>query len=244
MVVSVLVLGKIKVMKLCKKCQILKSKVEFYKHPAALDGLRGWCKSCESIRSKEWKDKYSDFCKLRRREWYYKHREREKSKSLMRRNSHKEEYIKAARQWKKNNPERVKEYKREWSLKNPTKAKEARKRKRNRYFSTSQGVLNHRMGCGLRHALCKTKNFRPWTTLLGYNVFHLKKHLESKFSEGMNWDLFKQGKIHIDHIIPLSRLYISSVDDPTFKFAWSLGNLRPLWAEDNLRKGNKILQAS
>jgi len=42
-------------------------------------------------------------------------------------------------------------------------------------------------------------------------------------------------------IYPQSRLPYSSYDDVNFKKAWELSNLRPLWASDNIKKGNRIL---
>jgi 5-methylcytosine-specific restriction endonuclease McrA len=44
---------------------------------------------------------------------------------------------------------------------------------------------------------------------------------------------------HIDHIIPISSFSFSSPEDPEFKAAWALTNLRPLWAAQNISKGAK-----
>ena len=40
-------------------------------------------------------------------------------------------------------------------------------------------------------------------------VKKLKRHLESRFEEGMNWANFVSGKWQIDHIIPKSRPFIA-----------------------------------
>jgi hypothetical protein len=66
----------------------------------------------------------------------------------------------------------------------------------------------------------------------GYSLGELKNWLEMKFKEGMNWSNY--GKWHIDHIKPIV-LYEDK------KSAWSLDNLQPLWAIDNIRKGCKYL---
>jgi hypothetical protein len=50
----------------------------------------------------------------------------------------------------------------------------------------------------------------------------------------MSWDNI--GDWHIDHIVPLASFTFSSADDPEFRAAWALTNLRPLWAADNMRK--------
>ena len=51
----------------------------------------------------------------------------------------------------------------------------------------------------------------------------------------MSWDNY--GKWHIDHIIPLSS---ANSEDDIYKLC-HYTNLQPLWAEDNLKKSNKIL---
>src|SRR3546814_16139410 len=51
------------------------------------------------------------------------------------------------------------------------------------------------------------------------------------------WD--NRGEWHIDHIRPLCSFEFKSPDDPQFREAWALTNLRPLWARDNPRKGGR-----
>jgi hypothetical protein len=79
-------------------------------------------------------------------------------------------------------------------------------------------------------------NFYP---NLGYTTKNLKCHLEKYFSKGMTWEKFHSGEIHIDHIIPKSRFNLQ--DEKDIKTCWSLENLQPLWAKDNIRKSNKII---
>lgn len=72
--------------------------------------------------------------------------------------------------------------------------------------------------------------------LVGCSPEFLKEHIEKQFTEGMSWDLM--GKhIHIDHIIPLSS---AKNEDEIYKLC-HYTNLQPLWAEDNLKKGSKII---
>jgi len=88
----------------------------------------------------------------------------------------------------------------------------------------------------LRQCLKKNINSKHFE-MLGYSQNDLKKHLESKFSKDMSWDLFLSGQIHIDHIKPQSLFNLN--DESQIIECWSLKNLQPLWAKDNLRKGNK-----
>jgi len=74
--------------------------------------------------------------------------------------------------------------------------------------------------------------------LLGYSIDDLKLHLERQFTSGMNWEKFKRGEIHIDHIIPQRAFDLSNDDE--WRKCWCLSNLQPLWACDNLKKGASV----
>ena len=71
--------------------------------------------------------------------------------------------------------------------------------------------------------------------LLGYSTKELKKHLESQFTDGMNWN--NHGEWHIDHKTPLSLMISQGITDPSIINA--LDNLQPMWAKENLSKGNR-----
>lgn len=88
----------------------------------------------------------------------------------------------------------------------------------------------------LRTYLKNNSNNNMYENLLGYTTNDLKKHLESKFINGMNWIEFNAGNIHIDHIKPQSMFNLQNINE--VKECWSLKNLQPLWAEDNLIKSN------
>ena len=91
----------------------------------------------------------------------------------------------------------------------------------------------------LRMSLEK-KDGNKWQELTGYSINDLREHLEAKFSDGMSWQKFLMGEIHIDHIIPIAAFNITSYADPDFKRCWALNNLQPLWAEENIKKGAKL----
>jgi len=88
----------------------------------------------------------------------------------------------------------------------------------------------------LRNIPKNSKTAKILAEKLGYRFAELRKHLEGLFRPGMTWDNY--GKWHIDHIKPLTAFNFKSIDDCEFKACWGLNNLRPLWAADNIRKGN------
>jgi hypothetical protein len=66
----------------------------------------------------------------------------------------------------------------------------------------------------------------------------LKKHLESLFEEGMTWENWNREGWHIDHIKPLSSFDLRKEEEQ--RKAMHYTNLQPLWAEENIKKGNKV----
>ena len=71
--------------------------------------------------------------------------------------------------------------------------------------------------------------------LVGCFILEFIEHIESQFTEGMTLENY--GEWHIDHIKPLS-LFDLSKEEEQYK-AFHYTNLQPLWAYDNISKGNK-----
>jgi guanylate kinase len=72
---------------------------------------------------------------------------------------------------------------------------------------------------------------------LNYSIEDLKKHLEAQFQPGMTWDNY--GEWHVDHVRPESWFKYVDNKDPAWIECWSLNNLQPMWASQNIRKSNK-----
>ena len=99
---------------------------------------------------------------------------------------------------------------------------------------------NHR--ARIYHLVRKGLMSKTQTSLkyFGCTPAHLKQHLESKFKPGMTWGNY--GKVwHVDHKHPLSKLDLMNPDECARAFNWT--NLTPLFAQENLRKSNKIIDA-
>ena len=80
----------------------------------------------------------------------------------------------------------------------------------------------------------KPTNTFKW---VGCSPEQLKAHIESLFLEGMSWDNYGKHGWHVDHIRP-----VSSFKPEEWERINHYTNLQPLWAKDNLSKGDKVNQ--
>lgn len=113
------------------------------------------------------------------------------------------------------------------------------------YYSNYSKGMQRKIGVTLRSRLSRlVKNKKSHTfEYLGCSVYELLEYLEKKFyirhdGEKMSWKNYGRHGWHIDHIQPLSMFDLQ--DESQLKIACHYTNLQPLWAEDNLRKSNKI----
>lgn len=84
----------------------------------------------------------------------------------------------------------------------------------------------------LDRLLARTFRSRRKLEWLGCSASELRAHLEAQFQPGMTWD--NHGDWHVDHIRPVCAFDPS---DPADVLAVNhYTNLRPLWAEDNVRR--------
>jgi len=107
----------------------------------------------------------------------------------------------------------------------------SKKRKENSLFYLSEKIRRL-----ILHSLTNngfTKKSRSYE-ILGCSFDYFKNHIESKFTDGMTWE--NRSKWHIDHIIPIS----SAKTEAEILKLNHYTNLQPLWAADNIRKGNKM----
>jgi len=117
------------------------------------------------------------------------------------------------------NPQKVKEYKKKWLEKPQNKLAEAQRRRINK-------------------ALRGISKSKKTLEILGCSFNELVDHLESQFQVGMNWDNYGYRGWHVDHIKPCASFDLSDPSQQEECFHYT--NLQPLWAEDNLKKRNKI----
>ena len=90
-----------------------------------------------------------------------------------------------------------------------------------------------------RDAMRGHKKPESLTKALGCKSGDFRAYIESKFQPGMTWENYGYYGWHIDHIKPLSRFNL--LDPIQYAEACHYTNLQPLWALDNIKKGNKML---
>ena len=105
---------------------------------------------------------------------------------------------------------------------------------RNRYKTDIQFKIATNLRSRLNHAI-KNPKMGSAVAELGCSVSELISYLESRFLPGMTWDNY--GEWHIDHIQPLANFDLTDIKQ--LKVVCHYSNLQPLWAKDNLIKGNR-----
>ena len=138
-----------------------------------------------------------------------------------------------------NNKEKCKAQNRVYRQNNKDKLNQLNRERRKKLILTD---INFKLRINLRHRLKEALkgNFKSGSAVndLGCSIEQLKIHLESKFQEGMSWDNWSFKGWHLDHIKPLSSFDLT--DRNQLLQACHYTNLQPLWAKENLSKGNKV----
>jgi hypothetical protein len=69
---------------------------------------------------------------------------------------------------------------------------------------------------------------------LGCSALEFRQHIEKQFKEGMNWDNY--GEWQVDHIVPI-KYNSPSIEELMERLHFT--NTQPLWALENIKKGNR-----
>lgn len=174
---------------------------------------------------KEYNKKNNEQLKEKRKEYNIKNKEKiQDFNTQYRKNNLDSEKIRWKKYYEKNKNELIK--------KNSKKTKEKR-----------NTIILEKLKHNLRNRLLfyvKVKNIRKNSKtfeIIGCSPELLKEHLEKQFTKNMVWENYGYYGWHIDHIIPLS----SATNEEELYKLCHFTNLQPLWAEDNLKKGNKLI---
>ncbi len=234
------------VTKTCSKCNKCKIIGEFNKNSKSKDGYRYECKECQKINYVENREYYINKMKENREEKIDEYTERDRKNYIKNRDSiliKKKQYhinnqeiiLEKAKEYYYENKDKRKIYNNNWVKENIEYCRKYQKEYAKEYRKKYPHIILWRsvLNCTLIR-LNKAKEGHT-IDLLGYSALELKEHIESLFLEGMGWS--NRNEWHIDHIKP-----VSSFDPETpMNIVNALSNLQPLWATDNIKKGNKLI---
>ena len=244
--------------KWCPKCKSVRKITEF-SVSSTKDGLDSKCKRC----SAEVRTRNRQQLNERAKQYYSDNREDKKAQQTKYRNANPDKVKQSKQTYYLNNKEKILAKNAEYVAENLDKV---RKQHKIYYKENTEKVLRKnkewrtenleysriylkekyrnnslfRLRCICREMVRRTyknlklgKNFNT-KNFLGYTPLELKIHIEKQFKEGMTWD--NHGEWHIDHRIPISQA--TTLEEG--RNLSQLSNLQPLWAEENLKKYNKI----
>ena len=149
-----------------------------------------------------------------------------------------DKYEKLRQKWRKENPEKVKS-----AIRRYTKSPHGRTKMNAYRRKKIKEDPQFRMSLNIRHRLYefikdgKGRKYGKTKELLGCDWDYFYLYMEKRFTAGMNWENY--GEWHVDHIIPISSFDLLNEEDQ--RICQHHTNLQPLWAEDNLKKGNNII---
>lgn len=241
--------------KVCTECKIDKLLSEYHKCNANAHGIQSKCKKClsdlrkevyrtnrESILAEQTIKRASPKNKEKTKKYYEKNKDKYKNnyQKIMQDEIRKKRRKDTSDKYrsKSESKEKSRQQKLEYS-----KRHEVVLRKRQKHLirqkSDIQYVLKRRLRFRLRHAINAIANgnhkYKSAIELLGCDISFFKQHIESMFTEGMNWDRLTY--IHIDHIKPCAKFDLTDIEEQKKCFHYT--NLQPLWYVDNLIKNAK-----
>jgi hypothetical protein len=184
------------------------------------------------------------------KQYYQNHKEEKKETQKKYQETHKEERKKYFKTYSKTHNKEIKLKKQKYYQNNKEillkRGKEYNKKHKEeikfRHFNRLKTDINYKLANDLRtrlyHALKDNQKSGSAVKDLGCSIPEFKTYLESKFQEGMSWKNWGVYGWHIDHIIPISSFNLQNRKE--FLKANHYTNLQPMWAEENIRKNNKI----
>jgi len=181
------------------------------------------------------------------KEYYQNNKTIIKSKQKLYQDKNRIKRKEKAKEYRKNNKEKIKLQAKKFRDKHNERLKQERKeyyqnnKERAVDYVKQRKLLNplFKMRCNISTRTANAFKKKSWKKngtqkLLGCSFKVAFNHLESQFTEGMTWE--NHGDWHIDHIVPLS---IATTEEELIELC-HYSNLQPLWAEDNLIKGNSL----
>lgn len=220
--------------RICSVCREEKPLEDFSKSES---GTRADCKICDAIRSRTYQNKNRESTRARHRRWYRDNPEKVKRQRKL--------YRPRGRQLQRDKyhsdpkyRQRILESARIYRS-NPAHKqiiRDTKKRLTKEYHKNPQWRALQSLRRRMLFVLAGKRKAAHSIELIGCDREHLRAHLERQFAEGMTWDNYGKKGWHIDHIKPCSSFDFG--DPAQQKECFHYSNLQPLWAQDNLAKGD------
>jgi len=238
--------------KICSKCLIEKDFCDFHKHKGTNDGYYTICKICRKPISEKYFKENKELINIRRSKKYYENHEENLIKDRERIKNEREKRLESSKMYYVVNKDKVKEYqKKHYELNKENYIKRAKvwrdnnKERSNLLINVRNKIrkkedvlfkLKTKLKTDIYISLKRKKKSKTLEQIIGLSLTEYKKHIENQFEDWMSWDNWGLHTWHIDHIIPLS----SAKTEEEVYLLWNYTNLRPLSANENLKKGNKF----
>ena len=224
--------------KICTKCQKHKKRIEFALNKNNPNGLSSHCKKCKIIYAKKSTFNNKQKVKIYQKKYQLKYKKQIKKYMKIYYLKNKLKLTERAKTYYYKIKNRTifklksKLYKKVYCIKNKIKIRNYKKLclKNDIRFKIKENLRGR-----IIHAIRGNSKSLHTMFLIGCEVDYLMYYLQSQFKLGMNWDNY--GLWHIDHIKPCASFDLSKEDEQRKCFHYT--NLQPLWARDNLSKGDK-----
>jgi len=156
-----------------------------------------------------------------------------------------EKFKECQKKYREKHKEKIKKYCQEYYNKRKDlilikRKKRPQRTEQEKMEESIKAELSDRISRAVRTSLKGKKGGRRWKDLVGYTAEDLEKRLRKTLPNNFTWQDFLDGKLHIDHIIPIVAFNFNKATDIDFKRCWALSNLQLLPAEENIKKGAKI----
>jgi hypothetical protein len=208
--------------KICNKCDKERDLDMFAPDKRNGDGKQSICRICKAENDKMYYDLNRN--KLIHKQSIYSNK-----------NQHK--IVPYKKQYAINNAEKISQYQWEYRIR---KRKEINKKKREYFEKNPDRKVAKDLRSRINDVLNGKTKYYGLYEVVGCSLDFLKNHLESQFTEIMNWDNHTRSGWHIDHIIPCSAFDFNIPAHQRACFHWT--NLQPMWGKFNIQKGNKYSQ--
>jgi len=229
----------INIIKKCRICQQEKPLIDFSPDGSSKDKYRNDCKKCNCDARKKWQRENLDKVLEKNRKW----RANNKEHVIKYRETNLEKTREQARvRYKTNENVRLKRIQsakkyRDNPLNKPI-IRATQKKLRDKYSKNPIWKLKYNMRRRLLFVLNGHRKSDTTKKLVGCSWEYLKEHLQSQFKDGMTWENYGLHGWHVDHIKPCNSFDFSNPEEQSRCFHYT--NLQPLWAKDNLSKGDKF----